>query len=58
MPRAVLPCVPTGNAQPPPQVPVAPGTYHVIVVADGRGEVGESNELDGVFVVPDTVTVN
>lgn len=41
-----------------PQVPVAPGTYHVLVVADGRGEVGESNELDGVFVVPDTVTVN
>ena len=41
-----------------PQVPVTSGTYHVIVVADGRGEVGESNELDGDFVVPDTVTVN
>ncbi|MEO6030205.1 MAG: CARDB domain-containing protein [Candidatus Binatia bacterium] len=38
--------------------PAAAGTYHVLVVTDSRGELGESNETDNVFAVGNTITVN
>ncbi|MCC6847092.1 MAG: S8 family serine peptidase [Deltaproteobacteria bacterium] len=41
-----------------PQGPVPPAVYRVLVVADGRGEIAESDEFDNVFVVPDPLTVN
>jgi len=38
--------------------PATAGTYHVLIVTDSRGEVGESNETDNDFTVANTITVN